>query len=92
MDNPNAFPNALQSGEIKTTVRQTSPIVADYGEHFLVIHANKDGTLVGIDHPCDAVWNDVMAAHVAVRDRINERIAQQDGCPFKPAHRAKAAS
>lgn len=69
---------------VETVARQASPVVADYGEHFLVAHVSKDGKMVGIDHPCDAVWADVLAAHVALRDRINERIAALDGCPFNP--------
>jgi len=63
---------------------QQSPVVADYGEHLLVAHASKDGKMVGIDHPCDAAWADVITALIALRDRINERIAEQDGCPYKP--------
>lgn len=69
---------------VETTVRQKSPVVADYGDSFLVAHVSKDGTVVGIDHPCDALWSDVLRAHLALRDRINERVDAQDGCPFKP--------
>ena len=74
---------ATDAGEVEITARQRSPIVADYGENYLVARVSNDGKLVGIDHPCDAVWSDVMVAHVALRDYINERIARQDACPFK---------
>lgn len=70
---------------VTTSVRQSSPIIGDYADHFLVAHVNKDGSIVGIDHPCDADWSDVMRAHIALRDRVNSRIAEQDGCPFKPS-------
>lgn len=72
---------------INIVARQQSPVVADYDENYLVARVNKDGTQVGIDHPCDAVWSEVMTAHIALRDYINERIERQDNCPFK----AKAA-
>ena len=74
---------ATDAGKVEITARQRSPIVADYGENYLVARVSNDGKLVGIDHPCDAVWSDVMVAHVALRDYINERIARQDACPFK---------
>ena len=74
---------ATDAGEVEITARQRSPIVADYGENYLVARVSSDGKQVGIDHPCDAVWSDVMRAHVALRDYINERIARQDACPFK---------
>lgn len=69
---------------VNITVRQKDPVVADYGDNFLVAHVSADGKTVGIDHPCDAVWSDVDRAQTALRDYINERIAAQDKCPFKP--------
>lgn len=77
------IPMIAEAG-VEVTQRQKNPICADYSEHFLIAHVSKDGKTVGIDHPCDADWADVMTAHVALRDRINDRIAEQDGCPFKP--------
>ncbi len=56
---------------------------AFYGDD-LVARVTPDGT-IGIDHPTDADWNDILARHIALRDRLNERIAEQQGCPFKPA-------
>lgn len=69
---------------VNITVRQKTPVVADYGDNFLVAQVSADGKTVGIDHPCDAVWSDVDRAQTALRDYINERIAGQDKCPFKP--------
>lgn len=74
---------ATDAGEVEILARQRSPIVADYDENYLVARVSSDGKQVGIDHPCDAVWSDVMLAHVALRDYINERIERQDACPFK---------
>lgn len=70
-------------GVVETTARQKSPVAADYEENFLVIHSDKEGSVIGINHPCDAAWSDVLVAHTAVRDRLNERIAARDSCPFK---------
>jgi hypothetical protein len=55
------------------------------GDYFLTAYVSKDGRTVGIDHPTEADWNDVLTAHVGLRDRLNERIAEQEKCPFKPA-------
>lgn len=75
---------------VNITVRQKTPVVADYGDNFLVAQVSADGKTVGIDHPCDAVWSDVDRAQTALRDYINERIAGQDKCPFKPRGVASA--
>lgn len=75
---------------VNITVRQKTPVVADYGDNFLVAQVSADGKTVGIDHPCDAVWSDVDRAQTALRDYINERIAGQDKCPFKPRDAASA--
>lgn len=56
----------------------------DEPEHFLTAYASKDGRETGIDHPTDADWNDVMAAHVGLRDWLNDRIANQGSCPHRP--------
>lgn len=53
-----------------------------YGED-LVARVSPDGT-IGIDHPTDADWHDILARHIALRDRLNERIAEQENCPFRP--------
>ena len=75
---------------VNIKVRQKTPVVADYGDNFLVAQVSADGKTVGIDHPCDAVWSDVDRAQTALRDYINERIAGQDKCPFKPRDAALA--
>lgn len=54
-------------------------------EHFLEAYVSKDGHVVGIDHPTEADWHTVLAAHIAFRDRLNERIAEQENCPHKPS-------
>jgi hypothetical protein len=54
------------------------------GDYFLTAYVSKDGRTVGIDHPTEADWNDVLTAHIGLRDRLNERIAEQEKCPFKP--------
>ena len=51
-------------------------------EHFLVAHVSKDTKVIGIDHPTGASFEDVLAAHIALRDRLNVRIEEQDNCPF----------
>lgn len=55
---------------------------------FLVARVSQDGREVGIDHPTEADWHDVRRAHVSLRDRLNERLGEQDLCPFKPAARS----
>ena len=52
-------------------------------QNFMVVTVSQDGTEIGIDHPTDADWNDVFRAHISLRDRMNERIAEMDKCPFK---------
>lgn len=53
-------------------------------EHFLTAHVSEDGSVVGIDHSMNADWHAVRTAHIALRDRINERLETEDNCPFKP--------
>lgn len=59
-------------------------VVPDYDQHYLVAYVSHDAKTIGIDHPTDADWHDVRRAHIALRDRINERLATQDECPFRP--------
>ena len=54
-------------------------------EEFLVARVSQDARVVGIDHPKEAPWEDVRAAHIALRDRLNERLEQADLCPHKPS-------
>lgn len=61
-------------------------------EQFLVAHVSRDGKTVGIDHPTTADWNDVRVAHVALRDRINERLAAEERCPVRPKDTPPAAN
>lgn len=55
---------------------------AESPEHFLVAYVSQDTKVIGIDHPTEASWEDVLQAHIALRDRLNVRIAEQDKCPF----------
>lgn len=85
MNAPHRFPAALHrtptaNGETVTAADG----LADPDEFFLTAHVSRDGHIVGIDHPMDADWYDVRTAHIALRDRINERLDTQDRCPFKP--------
>ena len=57
----------------------------DKVEDFLVARVSQDTKVIGIDHPTEAPWVDVLAAHVALRDWLNQRLADMDKCPFKPA-------
>lgn len=59
--------------------------IADGEESFLLAYVSRDTKIIGIEHPTEANWQDVYAAHVALRDRLNERLAQADFCPIKPA-------
>lgn len=59
--------------------------IADGGESFLLAYVSRDTKVIGIEHPTEADWQDVHAAHVALRDRLNERLAEADLCPVKPA-------
>lgn len=43
-----------------------------------------DGT-IGIDHATDANWQAIFDAHVAVRERMDERITAEGDCPVKPS-------
>lgn len=53
-----------------------------YDENFMVVTVSRDGRQVGINHPTEADWNDVLQAHIGLRDRLNERIAEQEKCPL----------
>jgi len=52
-------------------------------EDFLTARVSQDGKVIGIDHPADAYWPDVLNAHVALRDHIDKRIAEQNKCPAR---------
>ncbi len=56
----------------------------DLNAEFLVARVSQDGKQIGIDHPTDAPWNDVLLAHVALKDRMIERINEMGKCPLKP--------
>lgn len=64
------------------TPTMTGTPLAD--EEWLVARVSQDTKIIGIDHPTEADWNDVLQAHIALRDRLNERIAEQTNCPFMP--------
>jgi hypothetical protein len=59
--------------------------MAETDEKFLLAYVSRDSKVVGLEHDTDADWCEVLNAHVALRDRLNERIAGMDKCPFKPA-------
>lgn len=54
-------------------------------EEFLVARVSQDTRVIGIDHPTEATWDDVLAAHIALRDRLNVRLAEMGKCPFNPS-------
>lgn len=58
--------------------------IPDEADNFLVVRVSHDARQIGIDHPTNAPWEQVLAAHLALRDRLNERIAEQRNCPFAP--------
>jgi hypothetical protein len=53
-------------------------------EHFLTAHVSRDGKVVGIEHPTDAEFADVHAAHLVLRSYINRRLRNRAKCPFHP--------
>jgi hypothetical protein len=57
----------------------------DEDERFLTAYVSKDTRTIGIEHPTGADFQNVLEAHVALRDRLNVRIAEQQKCPFNPA-------
>jgi len=67
--------NARQSGEGER-------------EEFLTAYVSEDAKVIGIEHDTDADWHKVYDAHVALRDRLEERIREREKCPRKPALRA----
>lgn len=61
------------------------PVVGEDDERFLLAYVSRDTKIIGIEHPTEADWSEVLAAHVALRDRLNVRIAEQEKCPFNPS-------
>lgn len=57
-------------------------MTTDKEEQFLIAHVSRDGRVIGVDHPSTAPWEDVLAAHVMLRDHLNDRITRQRACPF----------
>lgn len=81
---------ACRALEAKYLAALTSPVAPtpsaeDDTERFLLAYVSQDTKVIGIEHPTEAIWQDVLAAHIALRDRLNLRIAEQEKCPFKPA-------
>ena len=60
-------------------------VEASAGDGWFTATVSQDATTIGIDHPADADWFEVRRAHVALRDRLNERLDDQDKCPVRPA-------
>ena len=80
MDNPSdnicpAALNARQSGEGER-------------EKFLTAYVSEDSKIIGIEHDADADWHKVHDAHIALWNRLEERIRDREKCPRKPAIRA----
>ena len=50
----------------------------------LTATVSRDLSTVSITHDTDADWHKIREAHILLRDRINERLAAEDRCPFKP--------
>jgi chromosome segregation ATPase len=61
-------------------------------EQWLTAYVSQDTKIIGIEHPTEADWQEVLNAHIALRDRLNVRIAEQDKCPHKPATPATDAA
>lgn len=59
------------------------------GEEFLTAYVSEDAKVIGIEHDTDADWRKVHDAHVALRDRLEERIREREKCPRKPALNAR---
>jgi hypothetical protein len=53
-------------------------------EEFLVARVSRDGRIIGIDHPTNADWQEVLHAHHVLMQRLTDRLVDQDKCPFKP--------
>lgn len=71
----NAALNARQSGEREP-------------EKFLTAYVSEDSKIIGIEHDTDADWHKVHDAHIALWNRLEERIREREKCPRKPALRA----
>ena len=69
--------------DILATRTDATP-VADSDETFLTAYVSANTNIIGIDHPTEAPWQQVYDAHLALRDRLNERLEQEDLCPYKP--------
>lgn len=67
--------NARQSGEGER-------------EKFLTAYVSEDSKIIGIEHDADADWHKVHDAHIALWNRLEERIRDREKCPRKPAIRA----
>ncbi len=57
-------------------------------ERFLVAYVSQDAKVIGIEHDTEADWVAVHRAHVVLRDRLNERLAEREKCPFRPPAKA----
>lgn len=79
--------HAAEIARLTAEVGRLSNGDAWYGDD-LVARVSPDGT-IGIDHPTDADWNDILARHEALYERLAERIAEKHACPFRTALAAK---
>lgn len=57
-------------------------------EKFLTAYVSEDCKIIGIEHDTDADWHKVHDAHIALWNRLEERIREREKCPRKPALRA----
>jgi hypothetical protein len=66
---------------IQSLAQQVATLTA---ERFLLAYVSQDAHIVGIEHDTEADWDEVFRAHTVLRDRLNERLAEMEKCPFKP--------
>lgn len=73
--------------ECATAIRALSdqPDSDGEGENWLQARVSQDAKTIGIDHPTEADWQEVLRAHIVLRDRLNKRIAEQQKCPHRPS-------
>lgn len=82
--------SALRDAQAKIAALRAQPT---HGTgNFLTAYVSQDGKDISIKHDLDADWDAVRHAHEALRDRLIERIAERDKCPFSPSQPAQAGN
>jgi len=74
--------------DLRAAIAQPVEAGEDGTERFLLAYVSHDTKVIGIEHPTEAPWDDVLNAHIALRDRLNVRIAEQKKCPHGPDRKA----